>query len=210
NIARETAARVPGRRFATAHRAPPVERAGAGGTGVLLRADQSGGGAVICRDRLSDSAADVVRLSAPKTMASRCANSRGRGPLQTERTRSVISTDSMPRPRPSSTGDRVGDDISSAVTRRCAALVAVPEELERRLRETVARWAVALGESPESCRRAVEMAVLQRGVEAMGMNLQSLCGSCNAAKVGLIDAHGGKARGPGLDSTTRPVSTPRL
>lgn len=79
----------------------------------------------------------------------------------------MISTDSMPRPRPSSTGDRVGDDISSAVTRRCAALVAVPEELERRLRETVARWAATLGESPERCRRAVEIAVLKRGIEAL-------------------------------------------
>lgn len=49
----------------------------------------------------------------------------------------------------------------------CRTAILVPVELEQRLREAVSRCAATLGESPERCRRAVEIAVLQRGIDAL-------------------------------------------
>lgn len=79
----------------------------------------------------------------------------------------MISPDSMRDPCPESTGERMSAPVSSTVTGGCVSLVAVPAELESRLREAVARCAASLGESPENCRRAVEIAILQRGIEAL-------------------------------------------
>lgn len=45
--------------------------------------------------------------------------------------------------------------------------IIVPGELEERIREAVTRCAATLGESPERCRRSVEIAILQRGIEAL-------------------------------------------
>src|SRR5690606_10181776 len=64
-------------------------------------------------------------------------------------------------------GERMNAPVRSIITPGCASVVGVPDELEARLRQAVARCAASLGESPESCRRAVEIAVLQRGLDAL-------------------------------------------
>lgn len=49
----------------------------------------------------------------------------------------------------------------------CRTAILVPVELEQRLREAVSRCAASLGESPDRCWRAVEIAILKRGIEAL-------------------------------------------
>jgi len=48
-----------------------------------------------------------------------------------------------------------------------AGLVVVPQELWQRLQAAVLQCAATLGERPEHCQRVVEIAVLQRGIEAL-------------------------------------------
>lgn len=65
-----------------------------------------------------------------------------------------------------------GESVSAPVSvipadSPCRTAILVPVELEQRLREAVSRCAATLGESPERCRRAVEIAVLQRGLDAL-------------------------------------------
>lgn len=55
----------------------------------------------------------------------------------------------------------------------CRTAILVPVELEQQIREAVSRCAASLGESPENCRRAVELAILQRGVTALEESLRS-------------------------------------
>lgn len=79
----------------------------------------------------------------------------------------MISDESMRDPRLGSTGGSAERRIPPVISGGCASLVQVPPELELRLREAVSRCAATLGESPEACRRSVEIAVLQRGLDAL-------------------------------------------
>lgn len=65
-------------------------------------------------------------------------------------------------------GERVSAPVSVIpADSPCRTAILVPIELEQRLREAVSRCAASLGESPENCRRAIELAILQRGVTAL-------------------------------------------
>ena len=65
-------------------------------------------------------------------------------------------------------GERVSAPVSVIpADSPCRTAILVPVELEQRLREAVSRCAASLGESPDLCWRAVEIAILKRGIEAL-------------------------------------------